>query len=161
MKKLLCYIFVLALCFNIIACSKTGGSGTTAHAQSNTQADNSGVIVTQSSSSNTQSQSRVIEEKYQGEYLNPGHPLIGELLIGFYDVGIYIEGYDGSQYDGIDVAWTAGNELWVEGNSILGRPDYKLGTFIDINTFVIEAENTSLYQMLLMFETGNFTFKRK
>ena len=41
------YIFVLALCFIIISCSKTGSSGIIVHAQSNTQTDNSGSMVVQ------------------------------------------------------------------------------------------------------------------
>lgn len=46
-KKLFFLILVLTLCFSMIACSKSGGSGTTSNAQSNFQGDSSRTIEAQ------------------------------------------------------------------------------------------------------------------
>ena len=47
-KKWFCFILALTLVFSMYACSKSGGSATTANAQSNTQVENTGIEIAQS-----------------------------------------------------------------------------------------------------------------
>jgi len=135
-KKVLCFIFVLTFSFSMVMCSKTDGSGTTAQVQSN-QEDNYKTIVSQSSDTefrNTHSQSKLfVEDKYRGEFERIESVAVAEEHYSDDDPFLY--------------AYTSGNALFCanldwHGGEGLANQYKELGTFTDINTFVVYSENS-------------------
>ena len=144
-KKVLCFILALLLSFCMVACSRSGSSsGTTAYAQSNTQEDSPGTMLAQSSSGNTQSQRKVVEEKYQGVFVF----LPADGNIYYNEFSIYVNessiAYGLTHTDGMSESW-GGEQLYIYtvGSVLMSdSPDRKMGTFTDVNTLVLEpADN--------------------
>ena len=182
MKRNLFFVFIaLLLSLNLITCSKSGSSGTTANAQSNTQVDSGEILAqtqtennsqaeimklanemmagkitseeyqrqvmilmngidvmeqtvpNQNSSSNIPSQnSRVIAEKYRGEFVYEGEDSLFKFIFEV-DYGVTATVYSGKSYLNEPFsAYTEGNKL-IEGNASIG---YEVGTFSDENTYV-------------------------
>jgi len=135
----------------MVACSKSSSSRITATAQSNSHGDNFEVILTQSSSGNIQSQRRVVEQKYWGNFTSSIYDGLGNQILSFSEKGYYDAIYIGGVGDASEHgAWTVGNELFMEciDYEIFESAIRKIGTFTDVNTFVVD---TVIIDMDLVF----------
>ena len=158
-KKAFCFILVLILTFIVISCSKSGGSGTTANAQSNTQGETSGVMVAQSSNTGSDniesSDRRFVEEKYRGVFICKGEPDDNGHIVG--DKIEFGEDYmlEGSWTNFAGESWKddSGGFVYTNGNKLFTEGDGETtlyGTFTDVNTFVLDGKLGELLKDMVL-----------